>query len=260
MNPRITAIGSGKGGTGKTLIAVTLAHALSHQGERVLLCDADLGLSNASVHLGIKEGGDLAGLIAGKTAMKNAVVNVPCGPRHSFDLLAAPPGAGTFANAGEAAAMTLIAAVEGARNYDRVLIDLGAGVDAAVMSFAARADETLLVLTPDPASLTDAYAFTKLMLRKTGARAPQVLVNMALNGTEGRRIADTLLAASQSFLRAVPDYVGFIPYDARVPDAVRHQSPLLSAYPQTPASLAIDALARKLHSVINMPASAIGLR
>ena len=83
---------------------------------------------------------------------------------------------------------------------------------------------------------------------------------MALNGTEGRRIADTLLAASQSFLRAVPDYVGYIPYDARVPDAVRRQSPLLSAYPQTPASLAIDALARKLHSVINMPASAIGLR
>ena len=142
MKPRITAIGSGKGGTGKTLIAVSLAHALAHQNERVLLCDADLGLSNASVHLGIKEGGDLAGLIAGRTAMKNAVVTVACGPHHSFDLLAAPPGAGTFANAGEAAAMTLIAAIEGVRNYDRVLIDLGAGVDAAVMSFAARADET----------------------------------------------------------------------------------------------------------------------
>jgi flagellar biosynthesis protein FlhG len=260
VNPRITAIGSGKGGTGKTLIAVSLAHALAHQNERVLLCDADLGLSNAGVQLGVREGGDLAGLLAGKTPLKNAVVNVSCGPRHGFDLLAAPSGSGTFANAGEAAAMALIAAIEGARHYDRVLIDLGAGVDAAVMSFAARADDTLLVLTPDPASLTDAYAFTKLMLRRTGARAPQVLVNMALNGTEGRRIADTLLSASQSFLRVVPDYIGFIPYDARVPDAVRRQSPLLSAYPQTPAALAIDALARKLHSAINAPQSAIGLR
>lgn len=260
MNPRITAIGSGKGGTGKTLISVSLAHALAHQNERVLLCDADLGLSNASVQLGIKEGGDLPRLLAGKTPLKNAVTNVPCGPRHSFDLLAAPAGSGTFANAGEAAAMTLIAAFEGARHYDRVLIDLSAGVEAAVMSFAARADETLLVLTPDPASLTDAYAFTKLMLRRTGARAPQVLVNMALNGTEGRRMADTLLAAVQSFLKIVPDYVGYIPYDARVADAVRRQTPLLSAYPQTPASLAIDALARKLHSAINMPQSAIGLR
>lgn len=260
MTPRITAIGSGKGGTGKTLIAVSLAQALAHNKERVLLCDADLGLSNASVHLGVKDGGDVAGLIAGKTALRNAVVGVSCGPRHSFDLLAAPPGAGTFANAGEAAALTLIAAVEGARQYDRVLIDLGAGVDAAVMSLAARADDTLLVLTPDPASLTDAYAFTKLMLRRTGARAPQVLVNMALNGTEGRRIADTLLQAAQSFLRIVPDYVGFIPFDARVPDAVRRQSPLLSAYPQTPASLAIETLARKLHSAIDVPQSAIGLR
>ena len=84
MNPHITAIGSGKGGTGKTLIAISLAHALAHRGERVLLCDADLGLSNTSVHLGIKEGGNLADLLAGKTSLKQAVVHVSCGPRHGF--------------------------------------------------------------------------------------------------------------------------------------------------------------------------------
>lgn len=260
MKPRITAIGSGKGGTGKTLIAVSLAHSLAHQNERVLLCDADLGLSNASVHLGIAASGDLAGLVSGTTKLEKAVVTVPCGTRNSFDLLAAPPGAATFANAGEAAALTLIAAIEAAQHYDRVLIDLGAGVDAVVMSFAARADETLLVLTPDPASLTDAYAFTKLMLRRTGARAPRVLVNMALNGTEGRRTAETLAASARAFLNAVPDYFGCIPFDARVSEAVRRQSPLLSAFPQTPAALAIDSLARKLHATIGRPLSAAGLR
>lgn len=260
MTPQIIAIGSGKGGTGKTLIAVSLAHALAHQGERVLLCDADLGLSNASVHLGLKHGGDLAGLLVGKTSLKNATVAVRCGPRYGFDLLAAPSGASTFADIGEAAVLTLIATLEAAAHYDRVLVDLGAGVEGAVMSFAARADDTLLVLTPDPASLTDAYAFTKLMLRRTGARAPQVLVNMALNGTEGRRIADTLRASAKSFLKAVPDYLGFIPFDPRVPEAVRRQSPLLSAFPQSPAALAIEGIARKLHGAVSLPLPAMGLR
>jgi flagellar biosynthesis protein FlhG len=239
MNPHIIAIGSGKGGTGKTLITVSLAHALAHRGERVLLCDADLGLSNTSVHLGIKDCGNLADLLSGKTSLKNAVVHVPCGARHGFDLLAAPAGTGTFAGVGEAAAMTMLASLEAAGHYDRVLVDLGAGVDGAVMCLASRADETLLVMTPDPASLTDAYAFTKLMLRRTATRPPQVLVNMSLNGTEGRRVAETLLASARSFLKCEPDYLGFIPYDARVCEAVRRQSPLLSTFPQSPASLAI---------------------
>jgi flagellar biosynthesis protein FlhG len=260
MTPHIIAIGSGKGGTGKTLIAVSLAHALAHRGEKVLLCDADVGLSNTSVHLGIKAKGKFADLMQAKASLRNAVVQVPCGAHFGFDLLAAPAGAGTFASAGEAAAMTMIASLEAAGQYDRVLVDLGAGVDGAVMHLASRADETLLVMTPDPASLTDAYAFTKLMLRRTGSRAPQVLVNMALNGTEGRRIAETLSASARSFLRAVPDYLGFIPYDARVPDAVRRQSPLLSAFPQSPAALAIEGLARKLHVAERIELPEMGLR
>lgn len=260
MTPQVTAIGSGKGGTGKTLIAVSLAHALAHQGERVLLCDADLGLSNASVHLGIEKGGDLAGLLAGKSSLKNAVVSVACGPRSSFDLLAAPSGMCSLTDVGESAVLTLMATLETARAYDRVVIDLGAGVDGTVMRFAARADETLLVLTPDPASLTDAYAFTKLMLRRTGARAPQLLVNMVSNRTEGLRIADTLRASAKSFLKTVPDYLGSIPFDLRVADAVRRQSALLSAFPQSPAARAIDAIARKLRRTVSLPLPAMELR
>ena len=259
MTTHITAIGSGKGGTGKTLISVSLAHALAHQGEKVLLCDADLGLANAGVHLGLNQSGDLPGLLAGTKSLKEAVVRVSSGPHVSFDVLAAPSGSGALANASEAQIQKLIAALESAQGYDRVLVDLGAGVDNSVMTFAARADETLLVLTPDPASLTDAYAFAKLLLRRTTTRMPQALVNMALNATEGRRVADALIGSANAFLKTAPDYLGFIPFDARVPEAVRRQSPLLSLFPQSPASSAIEGIARKLHGA-GTPMAVAGLR
>ncbi|MEI9996573.1 MAG: P-loop NTPase [Rhizomicrobium sp.] len=256
----LTAIGSGKGGTGKTLIAVSLAHAFAHQGERVLLCDADLGLSNAGVHLGLSETGDLAGLIAGRKMLKDAVVRVASGPHVSFDLLAAPSGSGAFANASEAAVEALVSILARAAQYDRVLIDLGAGVDAAVMSFAAHADDVLLIVTPDPASLTDAYAFAKLLLRRTTSRVPQILVNQALNATEGRRVAEALIASANAFLKRSPDYLGFVPCDARVADAVRRQSPLLTLFPQAPAAVAIENIARRLHGEAPAPFAATGLR
>ena len=260
MTTHITAVGSGKGGTGKTLIAVSLAHSLAHLGERVLLCDADLGLSNAGVHLGLSETGDLAGLLAGTKSLKDATVRVTSGPRIHFDLLAAPSGSGALANADEAAIAKLIFILEHAGNYDRVIVDLGAGVDATVMSIAAHADDVVLVVTPDPASLTDAYAFAKLLLRRTTSRVPQLLVNMALNATEGRRIAEALMTSARAFLKATPEYLGFIPYDSRVTEAVRRQSPLLTLFPQTPASTAIESIARKLHGSTTAPVAVAGLR
>ena len=255
----ITAIGSGKGGTGKTLIAVSLAHALAHDGERVLLCDADFGLSNAGVHLGLSETGDLGAVLNGSKSLREAVVHVSSGPRIGFDLLAAPSGSGALANAQAGAIDMLIATLERANNYDRVILDLGAGVDANVMNLAAHADELVLVISPDPASLTDAYAFAKLLLRRTTSRVPQILVNMASNPTEGRRIADALIASARAFLKATPEFLGFVPFDPRVSEAVRRQSPLLTLFPQTPAATAIANIARKLHGN-SAPVAAAGLR
>ncbi|MBS0473302.1 MAG: P-loop NTPase [Proteobacteria bacterium] len=254
----ITAIGSGKGGTGKTLIAVSLAHAFAHLGERVLLCDADFGLANAGVHLGLAETGDLKAVIDGTKPLGAATVHVGSG-RTGFDLLAAPSGSGALANLNTDSVEKLCTALEHASQYDRVLIDLGAGIDANVMTIAARADEVLLVVTPDPASLTDAYAFAKLMLRRTTSRLPQVLVNMAMNATEGRRVAEALAGSAQAFLRATPESAGAIPFDPRVSDAVRRQSSLLTLFPQSPAAIAIEAVARKLHGHA-APLAAAGLR
>ena len=139
------------------------------------------------------------------------------------------------------------------------VIALGAGVDANVMSLAARADELVLVVSPDPASLTDAYAFTKLLLRRTTSRVPRVLVNMASNATEGRRIGDALIASARAFLKATPEFLGFVPFDPRVSEAVRRQSPLLTLFPQTPAATAIANIARKLHGN-GAPIAIAGLR
>lgn len=245
---KLTAIGSGKGGTGKTFVTVTLAHALAHLGERVLLCDADLGLSNTALHLGLDSGGDIAGVLAGKTPIDKAVVPVFGGvkTRGGFDLLGAPAGSGALANAGEMGASQLLTTLRFSAHYDRVLLDLGAGVDSMVMRFAAGADENILVMTPDPAALTDAYAFAKLLALRAAGRKPSILVNMAAGETEARRTADALIGVSKNFLKLEPEYLGAIPRDAHALTAVRRQTSLLTLYPQSAAARAIEAVARKI--------------
>jgi flagellar biosynthesis protein FlhG len=253
-SPHFLAVGSGKGGTGKTLVAVSLAHALAHEGERVLLCDADLGLSNTTVHLGLDSGGDLAGVMAGRRALADAVAPAFGGSRQrgGFDVLAAPAGSGALADIGEEQAARLIETLRGATDYDRVVLDLGAGVDATTMHFAAASDNVLLVMTPDPASLADAYAFAKLLKRR-GARLPFVVVNMAANDAEARRTSGALGTTCQAFLGAVPEYLGGVPRDPHVSQAVRRQSQLLTLSPQAAAAVAIGTVARRLHNKITPP-------
>jgi flagellar biosynthesis protein FlhG len=244
--PRVTAIGSGKGGTGKTFVALSLAHAFALEGERVLLCDADLGLSNTTVHLGIDQGGDLAGVLSGKRALKDAVTTVLEGTSGAFDLLAAPAGSGMLANPQAATLERLVSVLRSARGYDRIVLDLAAGVDDTVMHFAARADETVLVMTPDPAALTDAYAFAKLLLRR-GATQPAFVVNMSMTDQEARRAADALINSSRAFLEITPEYLGGIPRDPRVQEAVRRQGNFFTLHPQSHAAAALGTIARKLH-------------
>ncbi|MDE2631204.1 MAG: cobyrinic acid a,c-diamide synthase, partial [Alphaproteobacteria bacterium] len=155
-------------------------------------------------------------------------------------------GTGALADADGETAERLAALLKRAAGYDRVLIDLGAGVGAAAMTLAAHADDTLVLATPDPASLTDAYAFAKLMLKRTGGRAPAIVVNMAAGASEAKRTADTFIRSAQIFLKTVPTYLGFVPTDARVVEAVRRQTMLCALYPQSSAVAAIAALAGQL--------------
>jgi flagellar biosynthesis protein FlhG len=241
--PRLTAVGSGKGGTGKTFVSLSLAESFAERGERVLLCDADLGLANVPVRLGLASGGDLPGLVAGRTAFKSAVVHVT-EPGGGFDLLSAPPGTGRLADGGEKAAERLLAILLGS-GYQRIVIDLAAGVTCGTMTIAAAADEALAVVTPDPAAITDAYAFVKLMAKRTGGRMPGIVVNRAADAAEAKRTAEALSQAARSFLGGAPDYLGWVPEDVRVGKAARRQKALASLYPQSAAAAAAAALAGK---------------
>ena len=258
--PRLTAIGSGKGGTGKTFVAVALAQAFADLGERVLLCDADLGLSNTSVQLGIAQCGDLPALLVGTIVLKEAVARVSLAAHAPFDLLAAPPGTGLLSDADAEIAERLAVLLKRASSYDRVLIDLGAGVGSAVLTLAAHADDPVVLMTPDPSAVTDAYAFVKLLLKRTGGRAPLLAVNLAMSAGEAKRAADTLIQSARTFLKAAPAYLGFVPTDARVVEAVRRQTTLCALYPQSPAAAAIAQLAGALGGQIGRPKIANSLR
>lgn len=252
--PKLTAIGSGKGGTGKTFVATMLAAALAERGERVLLCDADLGLSNSTVHLGLQSGGDLVGVLLERAELAEAVVPVMGGAsaRGGFDLIAAPPGSGTLANIDRSIAERLISRLAAARAYDHVLLDLSAGVDAATIEFAAQADRSLLVLTPDPAALADAYAFVKLLLR-CGGKTPLALVNMAESAAEARRTFDALANTCRAFLKTSPEYLGFIARDHHVAAAIRRQQPLIAVFPKAPAAQALGRIAAMLGTETKRP-------
>jgi flagellar biosynthesis protein FlhG len=240
--PRLTAIGSGKGGTGKTFIALTLAQAFANAGEHVLVCDADLGLSNTSVHLGLPRPGDLPGFISGRVPLKNAVATVETEGHASYDLLAAPAGSGVLSDADGPTVQRLSTLLRKATGYDRVVIDLGAGIGDTVLTLAAESDDVVVVLTPDPASLTDAYAFVKLVLKRTGGRAPALLVNMATGAPEAKRTAEALTNSARSFLKASPAYLGFVPSDMRVVECLRRQVSLWQAYPRSPSLTAVSTL------------------
>ena len=240
--PRLTAIGSGKGGTGKTFVALTLAQAFADLGERVLVCDADLGLSNTSVHLGLAHSGDLPGYLAGRTPLNAATAAVETPGHAKFDLLAAPAGTGLLADADKATVERLAQLLRRAPYYERVLIDLGAGIGEAVTTLAANADDVVVVMTPDPAALTDAYAFIKLVLKRTGGRSPALIVNMATNAAEAKRTADALVHSARNFLKCTPAYLGFVPNDMRVVECLRRQISLWVAHPKSPSLTAISAL------------------
>jgi flagellar biosynthesis protein FlhG len=127
-----------------------------------------------------------------------------------------------------------------------VLLDLGAGIDEAVLRFAAAADDALVVLTPDPSALTDAYALIKLLSRRTRGRPARFVVNQVANPSEARVTSESLINACRSFLTVVPRSLGYIRRDPHVIDAIRRQSLLAARHPQTPAVIDIAALAQKL--------------
>jgi flagellar biosynthesis protein FlhG len=240
----VIAVASGKGGVGKTFLSITLSHAIALHGHRTLLFDGDLGLANVDVQLGLMPNRDLGGVIAGRLTLNQAKTAFPVG---GFDIIAGRSGAGSLA----ALAPSRLAVLGGdlaelARTYDFVVMDLGAGVDRMVRQLASAAGTRLVVVTAEPTSLTDAYAFIKVTITDDPTADLRIVVNQAKSQAEGERTYNTLLKACKSFLRFAPPLAGIVRRDRKVIESIRTQTPLLTRFPNAEAAADIDAIAVKL--------------
>jgi flagellar biosynthesis protein FlhG len=249
---RTVAVASGKGGVGKTWFAITLAHALSRLGRRVLLFDADLGLANVDIQLGLTPDRDLSSVVAGRATLAETALHYPDG---GFDIVAGRSGSGALAALDPMAVEHILAALRDAEpQYDAILLDLGAGLDRAVRRMTAWVDTLLVVATEEPTSLTDAYAVLKLHAADrpwgcsegaTGGDA-RVVVNQASTRSAGERTFATLERACSRFLGRSPRLAGVIRRDDRVRDAIRRQTLLLTRHPASPAATDVEATASAL--------------
>jgi len=240
--PNMIAIASGKGGVGKTWFAITLCHALAKRNKRVLLFDGDLGLANVDIQLGLTPERDLGGVIDGSVNLAGAVTPYKEG---GFDILAGRSGSGSLATlASQKVSDLRNELIALARGYDQVLIDLGAGVDRSVRQMAGPAAVTYVVVTDEPTSLTDAYAFIKLG-RAANPRADlRVVVNMASNPTDGQKTYETIRRACESFLDYTPPLAGIVRRDTRVREAIRAQTPILTRSPSADAAQDVESIAK----------------
>ena len=241
---RCVAVGSGKGGVGKTWFAVTLAHVLARNGRRVLLCDADFGLANVDIQLGLSPVFDLGSVVSGAATLANAIAHfVPGG----FDILAGRSGSGSLATVEPVFLEQLLSHLSSAAmGYDTVLLDLGAGLDRSVRRLAAWADTLLVVATEEPTSLTDAYATLKLHSADRPGGDARLIVNQSSTTLAGERTATTLTRACMAFLGRAPVMAGCIRRDLHVQDAIRRQTLLLTRHPNCSAGLDVERIATRL--------------
>ncbi len=229
----IIAVGSGKGGVGKTFVANTLASAFARLGRRTLLVDGDLGLANIDVQLGIAPETDLAAVIAGWVELDDAVTPVDGGAgAGGFDVLPGRSGSGALAELPQEEVARLAAGLSAlALQYDQVVVDLAAGIEANCMRLARAADKALMVITDEPTSMTDGYAFIKVLRGYAPSVQPVIAINQADTRAAGQRTYHAIERACQTFLGFRPSLAGVVMRDAQVREAIRRQQTLASTDP-----------------------------
>lgn len=237
------AVVSGKGGVGKTNIALNLAYALYRAKQQVLLMDCDLGLANLDVLLGIAPKYSIEQAMSGEARLEDTLVGVEPG---GFSLL--PASSGLDAGAASTMRASFLSQLnELSRQYDYLILDVGAGITDSVQTFAAKAALRLVIITPEPTSITDAYALIKVMSSSHGIKDFHVLVNQAENAREKKESFARLSAACERFLGITLHSLGAIRHDPAMLQAVRRQEPLLKFSPGSPAGKDLVAMAVRLH-------------
>ncbi len=236
------AVTGGKGGVGKTTVAVNLATACAQSGKRVLLLDGDLGLANVDVLLGLSPQYTLAHVLRGEHTLDEIVVQAPQG----FSVVPGASGVASLANLGVAENLGLVRAFSTlAQNLDVLIVDTAAGISHTVLQFSQATQHVLLVICDEPTSMTDAYALVKVLSRNHGVSRFRVLANMTRTHGEGVALFDKFERVTSRFLDVTLEYVGEIPDDSYMRKAIREQRPVTESYPHSPSGSAFKNLARK---------------
>lgn len=241
----IIAVASGKGGVGKTWLSITLTHLFARAGRRVCLFDGDVGLANIDVQLGVAPPHDLSDIFTKGKHLRDIAYPYEEG---GFDIIPGRSGSGDMAGLPENALATLNSQLQDiSDDYDYIVMDLGAGIERNVRFLASLADRIVIVLTDEPTSLTDAYAFIKLCLQQ-GGETPniQVVVNQAATHKEGEKIYASINKACTSFLNYSPKLLGIIRKDNKVRETIRSQTPMLKKAPSATAATDAAAISVKL--------------
>ena len=238
------AVASGKGGVGKTALAIAMSHAFTRRGQRTLLVDADLGMANVDVQLGVSSPSDLAAVVSGDVSLAEAVC---AAGENSFDMIAGPSGSAALASLDIDTVSRLAAGVTAASMaYDRTLIDLAAGAERATIRLAAAADDVIMVITDEPTSLTDAYAFVKTLRMRDEGACPFVVVNNAPDKAAAQAAYQGFAKTCESFLGFKPPLAGIVRRDIHVSKAIRAQTLLEKRYPSSEAASDVARLVRTL--------------
>jgi len=243
--PRVISVTSGKGGVGKSNVVVNLGLALAQRGLKVLLIDADLGLGNLDILLGLTPRYTIQDVLSLGLDLADVIVEGPGG----LKILPASSGIPELAILNEFEKLFLLNEMDHyTGDVDVVLIDTGAGISENVIFFNIGAQDRILVVNNQPPALADAYALIKILVTQHGERTFKVLANGLAHDREAESVYLTLLRVTERFLGQgiTLDYLGFIPHDDAVPQAVMRQQPILALYPQAPASRSFVVIAQTL--------------
>ncbi|MDD4337285.1 MAG: MinD/ParA family protein [Firmicutes bacterium] len=253
---RVVAVTSGKGGVGKTSFVVNLAVVLADLGMRVTILDADLGLANVDVLLGLAARHNLHHVINGTLSLEDILIK---GPR-DVQIIPGASGLRDIADMGLEDRKYLVESLyKTTRGRDLVIVDTAAGMSRNVLDFVLSAQEIIVLTAPEPAAMTDAYAMIKVISRENPNSVVRLVVNMCPNRTEAENVVEQLTLLSDRFLDFSFDALGYIPTDPLVGKAIRARQPFVLAYPYVPASAAMVSIARRLRGMPEQDHSEAGV-
>jgi flagellar biosynthesis protein FlhG len=242
--PRVIAVTSGKGGVGKTNAVGNVAIACQRMGKKVLIFDADLGLANIDIIYGLNPKHTIEDVIRGEKELSQIIVTGPEG----VAVMPASSGVQELAHLTEGQKINLLNEFDSLNNsFDILLIDTGAGISSNVIYFNLAAQERIVIVTPEPTSITDAYALMKVMFYQHGTKSFLLLVNMVEAEKEARSVYQNLSKVVARFMGGISiDYAGFVPWDSRLQESVTRREPVVCCYPESSSSKSFKELAQYL--------------